>query len=66
MERLFKKSFWNAACARAVRTALQGFIASTSTMAMVQDINWFVIGSTTALAVLLSFATSIVAELPEE
>lgn len=66
MERLFKASFWNAACARAMRTAAQGLLASLAGCTMIHELDWALIGSMTAVAVLASFLTSIVKELPEE
>lgn len=65
MKRIMNWEFWDAALARAVRTALQGFVAVLSGCAMLQDINWAVIGSGTAVAVLMSLASSIIAGLPE-
>lgn len=65
LKNLKSLEFWEAACARALRTALQGFLASAGTCAVIQDLNVPVIFSTTALAVLVSLATSIVAGLPE-
>lgn len=66
MERLFKASFWDAACRRAMRTAAQGLLASLAGCATIQELDWALIGSMTAVAVLASFLTSIVKELPEE
>lgn len=66
MKRLMSASFWDKALARATRTAAQSFIASVGSSAVLSDINWTLIGSTTAVAVLLSFATSILIALPEE
>lgn len=66
MERLFKLDFWNRALARATRTAAQGFVAALAGCATLGDINWIMIGSTTAVAVMMSLATSVLFELPEE
>lgn len=57
--------FWDKALSRALRTALQGFIAGLSGCAVIQDLNWSVLASVTVVAVLSSLATSIVAGLPE-
>lgn len=65
LKRICTWEFWDKALARALRTALQGFVASAGTCAIVQDINWVAIASGTALAVLVSIANSIIAGLPE-
>ncbi len=65
LKRLTTWDFWDRALARALRTALQGFVASAATCAMVQELNWIAIGSGTALAVLVSLANSVIAGLPE-
>lgn len=57
--------FWDRAAGRAVRTACQGFLATVGAGAMLSDINWTYITSATILAVLASFATSIIAGIPE-
>lgn len=66
MERLFTKEFWLLASGRAFRTFLQSFVASLSACAVIQDLNIGVLLSTTAVAVLMSFATSMLTVLPEE
>ena len=59
------KEFWKAAGIRAIRTVAQTAIATIGTTAMIQDVNWAVVGSTALLAGLLSVLTSIVTGLPE-
>ena len=59
------KEFWKAAAIRAIRTVAQTAIATIGTTAMIQDVNWTVVGSTALLAGLLSVLTSIVTGLPE-
>ena len=59
------KEFWKAALIRCIRTIAQTAIASIGTTAMIQDVNWMVVLSTSALAGLLSILTSIVTGLPE-
>ena len=60
-----KTEFWHAALIRAIRTAAQTAIATIGTSAMLSEINWQVVASTTAVATILSFLTSIAAGLPE-
>lgn len=59
------KEFWKAAAIRAIRTVAQTAIATIGTTAMIQDVNWMVVGSSALLAGLLSVLTSIVTGLPE-
>ena len=65
ISRLYDIHFWDKAAGRAVRTACQGFLATTGAGAMLSDLNWMYIASATILAVLASFATSIIAGIPE-
>ena len=59
------KEFWKAAAIRAIRTVAQTAIATIGTTALIQDVNWAVVGSSALLAGLLSVLTSIVTGLPE-
>ena len=59
------KEFFKAAAIRAIRTVAQTAIATIGTTAMIQDVNWAMVGSTALLAGLLSVLTSIVTGLPE-
>lgn len=59
------KEFWRAAAIRAIRTAAQTMIASIGTTAMINQIDWLAVVSTTAVATLLSVLTSIATGLPE-
>ena len=57
--------FWKAALIRALRTLCQTAIASIGTTAMIEEVNWLMVGSTAALAALLSIFNSIATGLPE-
>lgn len=60
-----KTEFWHAALIRAIRTAAQTAIATIGTSAMLSEINWQAVASTTAVATILSLLTSIATGLPE-
>ena len=64
MKTVFTKNWLKAASVRAIKTVAQTFIASIGTSALLGDVNWIAVGSASALAGILSFATSI-AGLPE-
>jgi len=59
------KKFWKAAGSRAVRTMAQTAIATMGTSAFMQDINWYLVGSASLLAGIISVLTSIATGLPE-
>lgn len=59
------KKFFIAAGIRALRTLAQTAIATIGTTALLEEINWAVVGSASAVAAILSILTSIVAGLPE-
>ena len=54
-----------AAGIRAVRTVAQAALAVISTSAVLGDVNWLLVGSSAALAGVVSILTSIVTGLPE-
>lgn len=56
-----KTKFWVDTLERMVRTAAQAFIASIGTTALIQEVQWDIVGGTTALATVLSFATALAA-----
>lgn len=59
------KDFWIAALIRAVRTIAQTAVATIGTTAVIEDVNWLVVGSSALLAGVLSILTSIATGLPE-
>lgn len=59
------KEFWKAAGIRALKTFCQTAIASIGTTALIEEVNWLVVGSASGLAAILSILTSIVTGLPE-
>ena len=58
------KQWIKAAAVRAVKTMAQTFVATIGTAAVVGDVNWLMVASASALAGILSVATSI-AGIPE-
>lgn len=59
------KDFWKAALIRAARTVCQTAIATIGTTAVLQDVDWLLVASSSALAGLLSILNSIATGLPE-
>ena len=59
------KEFWKAALIRAVRTICQTAIATIGTTALIENVNWLLVLSSSALAGLLSILNSIATGLPE-
>lgn len=59
MSVLMTGKFWKATAERAVKTAAQAFLGSVSVTAVLSEINWEVVGGVTAVAAMLSVATSI-------
>ena len=51
------KEFWKAAGSRAVRTMAQTAIATIGTSAFMQDINWYLVGSASLIAGIISVLT---------
>ncbi len=58
------KAWLKAAAIRAVKTVAQTAIATIGTSALIQEVNWLVVGSAALLAGVLSLLTSV-AGLPE-
>ena len=63
--KLKSKEFWKAALIRAIRTVAQTAVATIGTAFVLEDVNWLVVGSASALAGVLSILTSIASGLPE-
>jgi hypothetical protein len=59
------KTFWKAALIRAIRTICQTAIATIGTTAVLQEVDWLLVLSSSALAGLLSILNSIATGLPE-
>lgn len=64
MNNLKSKKWWNASLTRMVKTMAQTCIAMIGSSTLISDINWLVVLSSTLLAGLLSFLTSLTG-LPE-
>lgn len=61
---IFSKRWWAAAAIRALKTVAQTAIATIGTTAVMEQVNWAVVASASALAGILSLLTSL-AGLPE-
>lgn len=59
------KNFWKAALIRALRTLCQTAVATIGTTAMLEEVNWLMVLSSSALAALLSILNSVATGLPE-
>ncbi len=59
------KEFWKAAGIRALRTVCQTAVATIGTTAVLQEVNWITVVSSSLLAGILSVLTSISTGLPE-
>ena len=64
MRKIFTKEWFSAAGIRALKTVAQTAVASIGVTAMMHEVDWLVVGSTAALAGVLSLLTSV-AGLPE-
>ena len=64
MRKIFTKEWLAAAGVRALKTVAQTAVASIGVTAMMHEVDWLVVGSTAALAGVLSLLTSV-AGLPE-
>lgn len=64
MKTVFTKSWFKAAIVRAIKTVAQTAVATIGTAAALGEVDWIMVGSASALAGVLSIATSV-AGLPE-
>lgn len=54
-----KKTFWLGVAERMVKTLAQAALGALGTAALMSEVNWVAVGSTAALAALVSVLTSI-------
>ena len=59
------RTFWKCALIRAARTLCQTAIATIGTTALLEEVNWLLVGSSALLAAILSILNSIATGLPE-
>lgn len=59
------KTFWKAALIRALRTLCQTAVATIGTTAVLEEVNWIMVCSSSVLAALLSILNSVATGLPE-
>ena len=59
------RTFWKCALIRAARTLCQTAIATIGTTALIEEVNWLLVGSSAVLAAFLSILNSIATGLPE-
>jgi len=64
MKRVKNPNWWKAAIVRAVKTIAQTAIATIGTSALIEQVNWVMVLSASALAGILSLLTSL-AGIPE-
>lgn len=64
MREITSAKWWKCAGVRALKTFCQTAIATIGTSAVLSDVNWYVVGSASLLAGILSLLTSL-AGLPE-
>lgn len=64
MSKLTNKSWWLKVAERSIKTFFQTFVAVIGTAFVISDVDWIQVLSASALAAILSVATSI-ATIPE-
>ncbi len=65
LDKLKTKKFWKCALERCIRTICQTALATISTGALITDINWIGVVSSSAVAGITSILMSIVTGIPE-
>lgn len=58
---MFTRRFWLDTVERCVRTAAQAAIGAVGTTAVIQEVDWQIVGGTTALATLTAFLLAVAA-----
>ena len=66
LDKLKSKNFWECAIARCIRTVCQTALATLGTGVVLSDVNWILVGSSSALAGIVSLLMSIVMGIPED
>lgn len=61
-----RKEFWKYALERAARTFLQSFVSFAAVSTTLYDVNWIQMFGVAGLSALISLATSLSAQLPEQ
>jgi hypothetical protein len=64
-ETLTSIEFWKKVLVRAIWTFCEAFIATIGTTAVIEQVDWKIVLSTSVLAMIVSVAKSIVVGLPE-
>lgn len=65
MNKFNAKNWWKASAIRAIRTMAQSAVAVLGTTALITEVDWKIVLSTTAMAGLLSLLNSAITGLPE-
>lgn len=65
LDKLKTKKFWECALSRCIRTVCQTALATISTGALITDINWVIVASSSAVAGITSILMSIAMGIPE-
>ncbi len=65
LDKLKTKKFWKCALSRCIRTVCQTALATISTGALITDVNWITVVSSSAVAGIVSILMSIVTGIPE-
>ncbi len=58
---MWTKKFWLDTAERLIRTAAQAAVGAIGTTAVIQEVDWAVVGGTTAVATVLAFFMALAA-----